>query len=276
MNNHSSYPINTPNRPLIAEGAPSHELDIQITTAKQFPRSISKSLEEALTLATSDKDTAESCFYALVRADKNGQRKDIMGPSIRLAEIFAYSWGNFHAATRIIEHTSAAVVAEGVAWDLEKNTRISKQIKRSILTAKGYTYSQDMQLVTANAAMSLALRNAIFSVIPKAFILQIYEKCKLVAVGNEKDRKTRIEEIIQSLEEYGIDPEKIYRFFGKKEVNLFTRHDVEILIGQRTMLKENQLTAEQAFTVLKEKETVSPVHKLKEILNNPEASTDDK
>ena len=45
-------------------------IDIQIATAKQYPRSVDKALKEALTLATLDEETAASMFYVLPRAGK--------------------------------------------------------------------------------------------------------------------------------------------------------------------------------------------------------------
>jgi hypothetical protein len=69
----------------------NQELDIQINTAKAYPRSVKSFLEEAKMLATANQETAASCFYSLPRKDKNGKQVQITGPSIRLAEIAAYA-----------------------------------------------------------------------------------------------------------------------------------------------------------------------------------------
>ncbi len=163
------------------------ELDMQITTAKAYPRNPDDFIQFATQLATQDEETAQSCFYCLTRKSKDGKVTEIKGASIRLAEIAAASWGNLHAASRIVENDGKAITAEGVAWDLERNVRISSQVKRSIVTTNsGATYSHDMQILTGNAASSIALRNAIFKVIPKALIDRVYEKALQFAVGDQK------------------------------------------------------------------------------------------
>ena len=45
------------------------EVDIQIATAKQYPRDITSTLNKIATYATMDKETAEDCFYVLRRKD---------------------------------------------------------------------------------------------------------------------------------------------------------------------------------------------------------------
>lgn len=50
------------------------EIDIQISTAKQYPRDINAVLNKIETYATMDKETAEECFYVLRREDKQGNQ----------------------------------------------------------------------------------------------------------------------------------------------------------------------------------------------------------
>ena len=47
------------------------EVDIQIATAKQYPRDLSRVLNQIKTYATMDMETAEDCFYALRRGRGN-------------------------------------------------------------------------------------------------------------------------------------------------------------------------------------------------------------
>ena len=142
------------------------ELDTQISTAKAYPRDVNHSMAYAETLATMDEATAQSCFYCLPRKDKDGNKKEIRGGSIRLAEIIANAWGNLHAATRIVENDGRHITAEGVAWDLQSNVKITMQNKISIWFGEkngkgGYPANADMQTILSNAASAKALRNAI-------------------------------------------------------------------------------------------------------------------
>jgi hypothetical protein len=49
------------------------EIDIQITTARRFPRSIEQFQKKALSMATIDEETAASCFYVLPK--RKGARR---------------------------------------------------------------------------------------------------------------------------------------------------------------------------------------------------------
>ena len=58
------------------------EIDIQIATAKQYPRDINAVLNKIATYATMDRETAEDCFYVLRREDKQGNVNVIEGLSV--------------------------------------------------------------------------------------------------------------------------------------------------------------------------------------------------
>ena len=63
-------------------------IDIQISTAKRYPRSLETFTRKAVAYATIDEDTAESCIYRRpVGKDKNGKQTYAEGMSVRTAEI---------------------------------------------------------------------------------------------------------------------------------------------------------------------------------------------
>jgi hypothetical protein len=235
------------------------ELDIQITTAKAYPRNPNEFINLATQLATQDEETAQACFYCLPpRKDSYGRVTEIKGPSIRLAEIAAACWGNLHAGSRIVENDGQSITAEGIAWDLERNVKISSQVKRSITKSNGVRYSHDMQTLTGNAASSIALRNAIFKVIPKALIYRVYEKAKQFAVGDQKDLSIKRNAIFDRFMQWNIDTKQILRFFQKNSIDEFTQMDLEKLIGIGTAIKENHIEPEQAFSLEEEESITSP------------------
>ena len=100
-------------------------IDIQVSTAKQYPRSISRCANNAVALVTMDKDTAQSCGYALPRGGK-----PITGPSVHLAKIIAQQYGNLRAEAKVVEITDKHVVSRGTAWDLENNYAVSFEVRR--------------------------------------------------------------------------------------------------------------------------------------------------
>jgi hypothetical protein len=248
------------------------ELDVQINTAKAYPRNVANAINEAIAMATINKETAESCIYSLIRSKGTKDEKVISGPSIRLAEILQSAWGNIHSASRIVENDGSTITAEGVAWDLEKNVKTLKQVKRSIKTKENKTYGHEMQVVTGNAAQSIVLRNAIFSVIPKAYANEVFKHANNLAVGiDENDpqvkQKTKLRafELIERFEQLGIKKERILNYFEYKSFDEFTRNDITEILGIGNRIKEKNLKTEDAFLL---QESTSKSKQLAEDLNN--------
>lgn len=217
-------------------------LDMQITTAKKFPRNIKRSMEQALAMACLSEDIAADCCYAIPRAGKT-----IEGPSVRLAEIIASAWGNLHAATRVTGDNGKSVIAEAVAWDMEKNVRIGAETHRSILDKGNRRFSEDMVRVTGAAAMSIALRNAIFRVVPNAFVQELYRACKRVAMGEEKTLSARRVEVLTYFQKLGVKPERLFAAMNiAHELDI----DLEVLSKLRslaTAIKTGETTIDDAI-----------------------------
>ena len=118
------------------------EIDGQIATAHKFPRDIMQCKQNMVALAAMDDDVAYNCFYHLERKDKDGKTTVIEGPSVGFTEIISACWKNLRIAGRIIANDGKTITAQGVCHDLESNVAYSTEVKRSILTSKGYTYSR--------------------------------------------------------------------------------------------------------------------------------------
>lgn len=222
------------------------ELDTQITTAKAYPRNQRSFIDNAVELATLSQDTAESCFYSLVRNGKDG-KSEIKGPSIRLAEIAASCWGNIHAASRLIENDGRFVTAQGVAWDLEKNVKMSSEVKRKITNKEGRVFSEDMQVVTGNAACAIALRNAILKVIPKTLIDRIYDEAVKFSIGDQKTFNFKRKEIFEKINKMGIETSKVLAFFGKDSIEKIDQEEARQIIGIGTAIKDGITSIDRAF-----------------------------
>jgi hypothetical protein len=244
------------------------ELDVQITTAKAYPRKVNDFINKAIELATLDQDTAASCIYCLVRNGKDG-KSEIKGGSIRLAEIAATCWGNIHAATRIIGNDGKFITAQGVAWDLENNVKIGTEVKRRITSKDGRTYSDDMQMTTGNAAAAIALRNAIFKVVPKALVDRVYEAAVKFAVGDHKTIDSKRKIIFERFNKMGIENKKILGFYGKTSLEEFDANDIAELIGIGTSIKEGILSIDKAFSMeLLEENSQNTEEKINGLLDN--------
>jgi hypothetical protein len=249
------------------------ELDVQISTAKAYPRNAHRSLEYAAELATMDEATAQSCFYCLPRKDKQGNKVEIRGGSIRLAEIVANAWGNLHAATRIIENDGKNITAEGVAWDLESNVKITMQNKVSIIFGVkdgkvGYTANADMQTMLSNAVSAKALRNAIFKVVPKALVDRVLEKAMSYAIGDQKTVNAKVKDCVERLNKMGITTETILNYYGHENISAITPDEFRSLIGVGTAIKEGYIKPEQVFNIddIEENPGMSAVEKVQNLL----------
>lgn len=227
------------------------EVDMQVSTAKRYPRSLDRSVKKAIMLATMDKETAESCFFALPRAGKL-----IEGPSIRLAEIIASSWGNMRCESRIIDvgDTNNHVTAQATAWDMENNTLVRIESKRRITDKNGRRYKDDMILMTQNAAISIALRNAIFRVVPRSFVDNIYRGARKVALGNAQTMQQRRTGAFNTFAKLGVTEERILAALEKESVNDIDVEDLSKLLGLLNAIKEESTTVEEAFPEVKETE----------------------
>lgn len=244
------------------------EIDIQISTAKSYPRNMSTFVDRAIKLATLDQETAESCIYCLSRKNKDGEKSEIKGSSIRLAEIAASCWGNINAQSRVISNDGKIITAEGVAWDLESNVRMGSEVRRSIVTSTGKTYGIEMQAVTGNAACAIALRNAIFKIIPKALSDRIYHEAVKYAIGDQKTINHKRKNLFDRFNKIGVDKDKIFSFFNKNKIEEFDENDMEVLIGIGTSIKQGDLKIDDAFVIDDENYSMNVNQRIQNLIDN--------
>lgn len=225
------------------------ELNQQIVTAKQFPRSIQAFINEATTLVSLNEGIASECLYALKRGGKV-----IEGPSARLAEIVAHAWGNCRAAARVVDVNAKFVTAQGVFHDLEKNVAIMYEVQRRITDKSGKRYNDDMITVTSNAACSIALRNAVFKGVPKAFWSNIAEIAKRTIAGDVKTIEQRRHAAIETLVGMGASEEAILAMLEVPSVADIGQEHLVLLRQVLTAIKDNETTIQDQFPTKSERE----------------------
>lgn len=222
------------------------EIDMQIATARRYPRQLSLVKQRMLSFATLDEETAAGCFYTLpVR--KGGDGKPLQGPSVRLAEIALSCYQHIRAGSRIIADDGKFITAQGVVHDLENNVVISIEVQRRVTNKQGVRYGDDMIAVTGNAACSIALRNAAFRVIPLALINPVYEAAKKLAIGEAKSLVERRSRIIGRLAKMGVSAEAVCEVLGVRSIEDIQLDHIEILIGYGTAIKDGESTIDEVF-----------------------------
>lgn len=220
----------------------SSEIDTQISTAKRYPRSIKRFLNEAREMVTLTEEIAGECIYALPRDGKS-----IEGPSARFAEILISAWGNCRAGARVVSEDERFVSSQGVFLDLQHNTAITYEVKRRITNKYGKKFKDDMIGVTSNAACSIALRNAVLKGIPKAFWRSLYEDARRTAIGDVKTLATRRASMVGEFGKMGVTPDLIFSKLGIEGQEDITLDHLALLRGVFTALREGDTTIEQVF-----------------------------
>jgi hypothetical protein len=224
------------------------EFDIQISTAKRYPRNLADVKKGMLSFATLDEETAQSCFYTVPRGDKS-----IQGPSVRLAEIAVSCYGNLRAGSRVIQTVTSGeaphVVVQSVCHDLERNVSVSIEKRRRIVGKKknqGKIDEDDINLA-CNACAAIAFRDAVFKVIPGALIKPVFESAKAVAIGDATTLSTKRINAIERFGKMGVTKERILGLLNKKAVEEIDLADLETLVGLFTAIKDGQTTIDEAF-----------------------------
>lgn len=237
----------------LVEAADKAQVDVQVRTAKAYPRDVQKSLAKIIELATINDEVAGECFYKLKRKDKDGKVAFIEGQSVRLAEIIAYSWGNLRVQSRIVQNDGKTITAQGVCHDLENNVAFSVEVKRRITDRFGRTYSEDMQVVTGNAASSIAMRNAIQKVIPQAVTKTITNAIKNFNGKAAVDVPQQMARMFSYFDGKGVEKQTILNYFGLEKEEEITAEMVQELRGVVTAINEGDTTIEETFSAFRPK-----------------------
>lgn len=218
------------------------EIDMQISTAKAFPRSLKNFMDKATSMVTLSEEIAESCIYSLPRGGKN-----LEGVSVRLAEIVSATYGNIRSGARVIANDGKTITAQGICHDLETNNSVTVEVKRKITDRNGKQFNEDMQVVAGNAACAIAYRNAVLKVIPAALVSPIYNAAKELIKGNETTLPQKRQAAMDYFIKKGVKNEQICEVLGIKRVEDI---DLEKLFTLRTMataLKNEESTVEEMF-----------------------------
>ena len=250
------------------------EIDKQISTAKAFPRDVERSLKKMEQLAMLDDETAADCFYALQRGSTD--KTLIEGISVRMAEIIASCWGNVRVQAIIVGHDGKKISAMASCIDLESNYGASVQVDRRITDRMGRTFSDDMIVVTGNAAAAIAYRNAVLKVIPKAITKNLLIRVKKVAKGKALDIETRRQKMLDAFAKLTVQPAEILEFAKVKSISEIGTDELMTLLGLYNAIKEGSTTVAESFRPEKKDATTGKeTEKIEKIYDTqPQAETE--
>ncbi len=236
----------------IAEAAPStlavitqSEYAAMVATAnlQGNKRKIDEFSKRLMAYATHSQPVALSMFYTLPRAGKQ-----IVGPSVRFAEVVAPCWKNNSTGSRMIGMTNDTVTAQGVFMDYEFNTRNVKEIPRKITDKNNNKFNSDMILTTSKAALSIAYREAVLKGgVPMALYDPAYQQAKLTAVGQAVSHAARVDAAMEYLTKLGVSEWQICNSVG---VTSPKELEIDHLVTLKTLceeIKKGARTIEEVF-----------------------------
>ena len=220
-------------------------IDVQIATAKNYPRNVQRAISNSIAIVTLDSETASTCTYSLPRGGK-----PITGPTVHLAKILAQNWGNLRVEAKVISVDKTQLTSQAIAFDLENNLAIKVEVKRSIVGKLG-RFSEDMIVVTGNAANAIALRNAILAVIPRGIVDKVYREATRTITGDLSDETKLIAKRKKVFDgfanTYGVTEREVLNAIGKAAIEHVTQDDLVVLIGIGQAIKDGDTTTELVF-----------------------------
>ena len=241
-------------------------IDIQISTAKRYPRNLRKIVDSCIVIATMDKETAEACRYAKPVGGKN-----VTGASVHLARILSQQYGNIRVQQRIKQITDRAIVGEAVAFDLETNYAVCVEARRSIIDKNGKRYSDSVIETNAMAILAIAERNAILKIIPKSIVDKVYNEAFNCAYGDLSDQAKLLKERERIFREfkntYAIDEVDVVNCIGLNTKEAVRPEHIADLRGYLQALKDKELAVEDI--IKKGAKKASPEEKKDNLRNRP-------
>jgi len=244
------------------------EYDIQITTAKKYPRNLTRVRDNVITIATMNKETAETCRYALPRGGKT-----LSGPSVHLARIMAQQYGNLRVDSRVKQITDKQIISEAVCFDLETNYAVKVEVRRSIVNKYGDRFNDDMITVTGNAASAIAYRNAVLAVIPKSITDSAYNASIRMITGDltseDKLIAARKKAIDYFKDNYKVSEDQVLKAIGVRTVGQVRAEQIADLRGLEQSLKDGDTTPDEAFGLSFDKSEPVTARKVEASANEP-------
>ena len=246
----------------------AQEVQAAMVIAKRFPRDEFEAFER-IRKACQRKNLAESATYMY---PKGGTK--VTGPSIRLAEALASSWGNIDYGIIELEQNDKFSSVMAYAWDLETNTRQSK-----IFTVPHIRYSnkkgnekltdpRDIYEMVANQG-ARRVRACILGVIPGDVVDSAVDMCNETLSKNlDGPIEDTVKKTLASFKDkFGVTKEMIEKYLGYKTES-FTAQDIVKLRGVYSSLKDGMSKREDFFDMGGRKSTSENKTKGKNILDD--------
>lgn len=217
--------------------------------AKRFPRNE----QESIRRITESCKRASLAKVGLYSYPRGGQT--IIGPSIRLAEVLAQSWGNLDFGMRELENVEGMngySVVEAYCSDLETNVHqrrvftVYHKMKLKNGTSKRLTDPRDVYEHVANYG-SRRVRASILGVIPRDVVERAVEQIKeTLRKGDGEPLIDRVNKMVLAFSDVGVSVEMIQKRVGH-EVKDINQDELIELRAIYTSLKDGETKRKDWF-----------------------------
>lgn len=224
----------------------AQEVQAAMVVAKRFPRDEVDSYNRIMR-SCQRVSLAEQAMYEFPRGGTS-----VTGPSIRLAEAMAQSWGNLDFGVIELDQKPGESTVMSYCWDLETNTRQTKiftvpHIRQTKKGAQALTDPRDIYEMVANQG-ARRLRACILGIIPGDVVDAALDRCQDTLTSKSKepliDRVRKMAEAF--LADYGVTLEMLEKYAGCK-AEAFTEQTIIKLRGVYKSLKDGMAAREQYF-----------------------------
>ena len=245
-----NFPVQTTTGSEAIEGSRAvTEAQGAIIVAKKFPRDENTAFTKVMT-ACKRISLANTAIYSY---KKGGI---VTGPSIRLAEVLARSWGNMTYGFREISRNETGSEIEAFCWDMESNVRVARTFTvkhwRDIKNGNGYALKseRDKYELVANMAQR-RVRACILEIIPGDVVEAAVEQCnRTIREGDGSPLEDRVRKMVVTFKDMGISQANIVEYLGYN-IDAMIPTDFVKLQGVYKAIKDGVSTREDFFTIKK-------------------------
>jgi hypothetical protein len=220
------------------------EVQAAMMIARMNPRDPIAAMDRILNACTRP-TLADSAVYTYSRGGS-----DVSGPSIRLAEAMAQSWGNMQFGIRELDQRNGESTVQAFAWDVETNTRreVTFQVPHIRYTRSGSKKLEDPRDVYEMVANQGArrLRACILAVIPGDVTEAAVAQCETTLKTKADTSPESMQKMVAAFEPFNVTREQIEKRIQRR-LDAIQPAQVVILKKIYASLRDGMSVAEDWF-----------------------------
>jgi len=223
------------------------EVQAALIIAKRFRREPLAARARILD-ACRRKKVAEESQYVYPRGGTQ-----IVGPSIRFAEVLAQNWGNLKFGLKELTQLDGSSDVEAFAWDLETNTYVSRSFKVQHRRKAHGSYTtledpRDIYEMVANQGQR-RVRACILEIIPGDIVEEAIAECdKTIKDGATEPIETRTVKMIDAFKQIGVPIESLEVRLGHK-MSATIEQELIVLRKIYQGIKDGMMKREDYFSI---------------------------